>query len=233
MKKFGIRTMNGKVTSKKSDHHAQFVLNSIAEGVFTVNKEMIITQFNKSAERITCVPVENALGKYCFDVFRSDICETECPLKRSIDTGRSIIDQRNKILRADSREIPISLSTAVIIDDSGDVIGGVETFRDLSGLESLKKEIFNENSFNDNSSENQKIFESSNNIQLAEKSISSALINDKDAAPELPLLKNAEKYTIVEVLKKNRWNMMKTAEELGIDRTTLWRKMKKFNISKS
>ena len=51
-----------------------------------------------------------------------------------------------------------------------------------------------------------------------------------ETGDDIPLLKNAEKMTIVEVLKKNNWHKNKTAVELGIDRSTLWRKMKKFQI---
>jgi transcriptional regulator with PAS, ATPase and Fis domain len=40
----------------------------------------------------------------------------------------------------------------------------------------------------------------------------------------------AEIQIIKEVLKKNRGNRTKSAVELGIDKSTLWRKMKKFNL---
>ncbi len=44
------------------------------------------------------------------------------------------------------------------------------------------------------------------------------------------LLKNAEKNLILGVLKKNKGNRTKTAKELGINKTTLWRKMKKLGL---
>jgi PAS domain S-box-containing protein len=40
-----------------------------------------------------------------------------------------------------------------------------------------------------------------------------------------------ERELIVEVLKEHRWHRQKAAQTLGMDRTTLWRKMKKYNIS--
>jgi len=39
-----------------------------------------------------------------------------------------------------------------------------------------------------------------------------------------------EKYVIYEALRKNNWNKKETAEELGIDKTTLWRKIKLFGL---
>jgi PAS domain S-box-containing protein len=41
----------------------------------------------------------------------------------------------------------------------------------------------------------------------------------------------SEKYRIVEMLKRHNWHRGKTAQELNMDRTTLWRKMKKYDLS--
>ena len=40
-----------------------------------------------------------------------------------------------------------------------------------------------------------------------------------------------ERELIVEELEKHRWHRQKAAQALGMDRTTLWRKMKKYDIS--
>ena len=44
------------------------------------------------------------------------------------------------------------------------------------------------------------------------------------------LLKNAEKLIIVNTLGKFNGHRAMTAEALGIDKTTLWRKMKKYGL---
>ena len=43
-------------------------------------------------------------------------------------------------------------------------------------------------------------------------------------------LEEVEKRTIRKVIKKNNGNMKKTAKELGLGRTTLYRKMKKYGL---
>jgi Nif-specific regulatory protein len=43
-------------------------------------------------------------------------------------------------------------------------------------------------------------------------------------------LKNNEKAQIIKTLEKNKWNYTKSAEELGISRTTLWRRMKEYRL---
>jgi transcriptional regulator with PAS, ATPase and Fis domain len=50
------------------------------------------------------------------------------------------------------------------------------------------------------------------------------------ALPSIPLLRKTEAEVIVGVLHKNRGNRKKTAQELGIDKSTLWRKMKRLGI---
>lgn len=119
----------------------QVILDSVADGVFTVDLDWRITSFNAAAERITGVTREEALGRHCCDVFRASICETECALKGAHRTGRPVVSKAVYIVRADGERIPISVSAALLKDECGRVIGGVETFRDLSQVEELRKEL--------------------------------------------------------------------------------------------
>ena len=116
------------------------ILSSIADGVFTVNGERIITSFNRAAERITGIPASQAVGKHCQDVFHSDICEN-CLLQDTLKTGIEAIDRPVNIINNQGEKIPISISTAVLKDENGKVLGAVETFRDLSAIEQLRKEL--------------------------------------------------------------------------------------------
>lgn len=116
------------------------ILSSIADGVFTVNSERIITSFNRAAEKITGIPASQAVGKHCQDVFHSDICEN-CLLKDTLETGIDAIDRPVNIINSQGNKIPISISTAVLKDEEGNALGAVETFRDLSTIEHLRKEL--------------------------------------------------------------------------------------------
>ncbi len=100
-----------------------------------------ISFFNQAAAAITGVPTHEALGRPCCEVFRANVCESACVLRHTLETGKPVVNQAIAILRADGREIPISVSTALLKDEQGQVIGGVETFRDLSLEEELRREI--------------------------------------------------------------------------------------------
>ncbi len=132
------------------------ILSSIADGVFTVDSDRIITSFNHAAERITGISASKAIGKHCSDVFHSDMCEN-CLLARTLKTGVQTIDRPVSIINSRGDKIPISISTAVLRDDDGEVLGAVETFRDLSAIEHLRKELSQRYSIEDIISKSPKI----------------------------------------------------------------------------
>jgi PAS domain S-box-containing protein len=117
------------------------ILESISDGVFTVGLDWRILSFNRAAEEITGVPRTEAIGRPCADVFRASMCEADCALRKTLETGVPIINKTAFIVNAAGRRIPISVSTAVLRDPGGRVIGGAETFRDLSLVEELRKEL--------------------------------------------------------------------------------------------
>ena len=125
------------------------ILESIAAGVFTVDGNWRITSFNRAAEEITGVPRERALGQRCCDVLRSNVCEGACALRETLETGRPVVNKAVYIVNARERRVPISITTAVLRDAAGSVLGGVETFRDLSLVEELRKELHGKYSFED------------------------------------------------------------------------------------
>jgi PAS domain S-box-containing protein len=134
--------------SSKELQFFKVILSSIADGVFTVDSQRIITSFNPAAEKITGISASKAVGSRCSDVFHSDICEM-CPLRETLKTGVETIDRAVNIINNLGEKIPISISTAVLRDDNGRVLGAVETFRDLSAIEDLRKELNKEYSFED------------------------------------------------------------------------------------
>ncbi|MFH1372195.1 MAG: sigma 54-interacting transcriptional regulator [bacterium] len=132
------------------------ILSSIADGVFTVDSKRIITSFNPAAERITGITASKAIGRHCSDVFHSDICEN-CLLEQTLRTGVEAIDRPVSIIDSRGEKVPVSISTAVLRDDNGEVLGAVETFRDLSAIEHLRKELSQKYSIEDIISKSPKI----------------------------------------------------------------------------
>ncbi len=182
------RAMKSKREGKKSFEttHTDVILDNINEGVFTVDENMMITYFNKAAEKITGIPKEEALGQFCFEVMRSNICEKNCALKCSLQTGKDVIDKRVNVLREDGKEFFVSISTSPLKDENGKFIGGVETFRDLSQIEELKKEINKSYTFEDIISKNHRMLNIFDTLPIIAQSESTVLIQgDSGSGKEL------------------------------------------------
>ena len=123
------------------------VLDSVADGIFTVDTELRITHFNRAAEEITGFTKAEAIGQSCHKIFNSSVCLSDCPIKEALATNRSVTNREFDIFNKERRKIPISISASVLRNAEGEAIGGVEVFRDLSLIVSLKKEIENKYSF--------------------------------------------------------------------------------------
>ncbi|MGD9246645.1 MAG: sigma 54-interacting transcriptional regulator, partial [Desulfobacteraceae bacterium] len=135
----------------------KIILESIEEGVFTVNQSWKIMSFNRAAEKITGFSRNQAIGKSCYDIFRTNICGNECILRQTMQTGKPISNMPVYIQRADGKRVPISVNTAVLRASDDSIIGGVETFRDLSAISELKKAYLKTHSFQDIVSKNKQM----------------------------------------------------------------------------
>jgi PAS domain S-box-containing protein len=161
---------------READKFFNVILNSIADGVFTTDNDGKITFMNKAGEEITGFSNKEALGRYCFDIFRADICQSRCALKESLKTKKEIINLPATILKKGGQKVPISISTAVLKNERGQIIGGVETFRDLSAIEELKKELSQKYTLGDIISKNHVIHDIFNILPNIAESDSTVLI---------------------------------------------------------
>jgi PAS domain S-box-containing protein len=117
------------------------ILESISDGVFTVNHEWRIMSFNRAAEEITGISRQEAIGRFCWEVFRSNMCEGDCALHRTMEEGRTYVSTSTYIINSQKKRIPISVSTAPLKNEHGEILGGVETFRDNTVVEELRREL--------------------------------------------------------------------------------------------
>jgi len=125
------------------------ILDSISEGVFSVDEQMRITSLNRAGEQLLGVPRAEALGRPCREVFQTDLCEDACPMRYTWETGLPIRNHGARFTDARGRRIPVSISTNLLRDSRGAVVGGVESFHDLSVEETLRKEIREKYTFQD------------------------------------------------------------------------------------
>jgi PAS domain S-box-containing protein len=119
-------------------HPVREVLNSIHSGVYITDRSREIVFWNRGAEEITGYSEEEVLGSSCQDQILRHVdrdgrplCTTElCPLHRTMSTDRPAASHVLYALTSSGDRVPVSVSTSPVHDEGGDVVGGIEIFRD-------------------------------------------------------------------------------------------------------
>jgi PAS domain S-box-containing protein len=107
----------------------RFILDSVTDGVFTVDQGLNITSFNKALEKITGYTQEEALTKKCQDIFKSGLCETDnCPMAQALSSDRIPVIHNTTLQGKDGGSIPVNVISSALTDEEGNVIGGVESW---------------------------------------------------------------------------------------------------------
>ena len=108
----------------------QHLVETLPEGVFTVDDQWRITSFNKSAESITGYSQPDVLGRRCWEIFRADLCRCDCPMAVAMKTGKTRFDQEVCTFNRHGKRQTLMVNVSVIQNDQGTVVGAVETFRE-------------------------------------------------------------------------------------------------------
>jgi len=108
------------------------ILESMEGGVFAVDKNARIISFNRAAEEITGFKRGEALNKECCDILKSDLCQEICPLKETLETGKTFFGYEIMITSKTGNKVPVNITTSPLRSSNNEIIGAVENFRDLT-----------------------------------------------------------------------------------------------------
>ncbi|MFA5110884.1 MAG: sigma 54-interacting transcriptional regulator [Desulfobaccales bacterium] len=108
------------------------ILDHFPEGVFLINTRWQIGYFNHMAEEITGFKREEVMGKFCWDIFRADMCQKDCPMRVSMSSGEVVVDREVEITTKGGQKMLILVNTSQLKKPGNVVLGGVETFHYLT-----------------------------------------------------------------------------------------------------
>ncbi|MGB3260663.1 sigma 54-interacting transcriptional regulator [Paenisporosarcina sp.] len=120
-------------TIREETHKQQLIFNSIEEGMIGIDARGYVNFFNKSAERMTDISMERALGKPIYEVIPSS------ELPRIFETGRTEVNRELML----SNGTKIVTSRFPVIDEKGERIGAFSVFKDITEVVNLAGEITN------------------------------------------------------------------------------------------
>lgn len=114
----------------------------LRDGLMVVNDKGIILLFNRAAEEITGYRKEDVLGKEC-TLFGCDACvvldETGGGQGHLLEQFGSVYNRKCQIRAADGRFVPVLKNAVVLRDETGKVLGAIESLTDITSL--YNKEI--------------------------------------------------------------------------------------------
>ena len=130
-----------------NNRFTEVILDSLGEGLFTVDKEFRINSFNRAAEKILGIKKEEAIGDYCKNVMKSRRCFEDCPLGKVLETGKNLYDFESELVHRSGRRVPVKINAAVLKGFDESPMGGVISFRDMSYLEAIKGDLLTRSNF--------------------------------------------------------------------------------------
>jgi PAS domain S-box-containing protein len=152
------------------------IIRGLALPFFVVDNDSKIIFFNEPLEKLTGYSEQEVLGKPCHEILRSEICKEHCPLKETMATGRDAVNLEMTIQNKNNLPIPVRITNSVIKDKEGKVIGGMESFRDISFIKTLRKEIREKYTYHKIVSRNKKILETLDDLTNIAASDATVLI---------------------------------------------------------
>ncbi|MEE4241783.1 MAG: sigma 54-interacting transcriptional regulator [Desulfopila sp.] len=118
------------------------VIDSMADGVFTLDGDGLIVSWNRSMERISGYSAEEALGKTCALLNCSRCFGKTCPA----DIGKCRIFEKGSsgakeclLQHKNGYDIPVIKHASVVNDEDGRILGVVETITDMTELNEARK----------------------------------------------------------------------------------------------
>lgn len=115
--------------AQREKDRLQVVLDTQGDGLFVVDAHKRVTMVNRRLVDMLGKSEDELLGRPCSEVVRSDLCRMSCLL---LDQGQSPRELEAVLSLPDGRRVPIRKNAKTIRNSAGDLVGGVETLRDIS-----------------------------------------------------------------------------------------------------
>lgn len=123
------------------------IIDNLYDGVYFVDRDRVITYWNKGAERITGYSAKETVGRACRENLLNHVtangvqlCSHNCPLAAVMDDGRER-EAEVFLHHADGHRVPIMIRATPIRDDDGNIIGAVETFSNNSSVMNARNKL--------------------------------------------------------------------------------------------
>lgn len=129
------------------DSFFEEILNSLQDGIYYLDRDRMITYWNRGAEKITGYTADQVIGRSCRDNILNHVnehgvvlCKDHCPMAATMQDGQSR-EVYVYLHHAEGHRIPVQIRSVPIRDKSGEIIGAVETFSKGTSPENAERRL--------------------------------------------------------------------------------------------
>ena len=116
------------------------IFQSVGSGLIAVNPEGRVTAFNRTAEAITGVTEQEALGQTWAALFGNEVDLEEVRLAVTSPAGTSP-RYEIRLKRRDGREVPVGVSFRSLRSGEGEAVGLIGVCQDLSSIKRMEERV--------------------------------------------------------------------------------------------
>lgn len=111
------------------------------DGIRIIGSDFLVVRQNQAMNRLSGVTEDHAVNRKCFHSFRHPFCKSEdCVLHRILE-GEQRIQLETEQVRENGQKIAVELTATPLKNGSGEVIGVIESFRDISERKQTEKQL--------------------------------------------------------------------------------------------
>ncbi|MCF8114615.1 MAG: PAS domain S-box protein [Desulfotignum sp.] len=117
------------------------ILDNLSDAFMIMAVNGKINYFNTVAAKITGYTNHEAKGMKCKDILQSADCETDCPLNNNKNIQNDSYKREIVIIRKNGTKVPVESTRNILINSDGVMVGGIETFKDISQIACLENSL--------------------------------------------------------------------------------------------
>ena len=129
------------------DNFYKEILNSLQDGVYYLDRDRIITYWNRGAEQITGYTADQVIGRSCRNNILNHVnekglllCNEHCPMAATMQDGKPR-EEYVYLHHAEGHRVPVKIRATPIRDESENIVGAVETFNKGVSPEKTERRI--------------------------------------------------------------------------------------------
>src|SRR5512138_505877 len=123
------------------------IIDNLYDGIYFVDRDRVITYWNKGAERITGYPASQTIGRACRDNLLNHVtengtqlCTHHCPLAAVMKDGKPR-EVEVYLHHANGHRVPVLIRASALRDDTGEIVGAIETFSNNSSVVNVRRRL--------------------------------------------------------------------------------------------